>query len=160
MFSLPAILLVVVGAGCGNSVETAKAAADKTKWAIERVLRADEKLYKEGMKLAPNAAPSHLARAIGVYCDGLDQLDMSDCPADFRVAYRQHVRAWREAQAVVKGLPEGFLQGVFMGVFNALLRGEADGGRGRLEGDLKHAMERVRTTWEEVEKTGAKYGAA
>ena len=63
-------------------------------------------------------------------------------------------------QAAVKQLPDGFLEGVLMGAVNRLLRGEEDGGTGRLEGDVKRAAERVRATWEEVEKIGAKYGVA
>ena len=43
---------------------------------------------------------------------------------------------------------------------NSLLRGESDGGQSRLEGDVKRSLERVRTTWEEVERIGAKYDAA
>jgi hypothetical protein len=47
-----------------------------------------------------------------------------------------------------------------MGAMNGILRGEVDGGTSRLEGGLKRALERVRDTWIEVEKIGAKYGAA
>ncbi len=148
--------LVLVGTGCGNSAD----AANKIKAAIEQVMKADEKLAKQRDNLPPNATPSQIAWSIGVYCDGLEKIDMSECPADFRVAYKQHIRAWRETQAAVAQLPDSFLEGVFVGFFNSLLRGEVDGGTGRLEGDLKRAMERVRTTWEEVEKIGAKYGAA
>ena len=39
---------------------------------------------------------------------------MSDCPADFRVAYRHHMRAWREAELAIKQLPDGLLEGLFM----------------------------------------------
>jgi hypothetical protein len=123
-------------------------------------LKADEKLAKERENGPPKATPSQIAWSIGVYCDGLERIEMSDCPADFRVAYRQHMRAWRDTQAAVKQLPDDFLEGLFMGFLNRALRGEQDGGTSRLEGDLKKAVERVRTTWEEVEKIGAKYGAA
>jgi hypothetical protein len=87
-------------------------------------------------------------------------MDMSDCPADFRVAYRQHIRAWQGVQAEVQQLPEGFLDGIFMGALNAILRGEVDGGTSRLENNLKQATQELNRTWEEVERVGAKYGAA
>ena len=81
--------------------------------------------------------------------------------------YRQTVRLWRgrpvveiESELDIQQLPDGFLEGVFMGAVNRLLRGETDGGTSRLEGGLKRALERVRDTWIEVEKIGAKYGAA
>jgi hypothetical protein len=47
-----------------------------------------------------------------------------------------------------------------MGAMNGLLRGESDGGTARLEGGVRRALERVRDTWIEVEKIGARYGAA
>jgi hypothetical protein len=155
------IPFVLLNGGCSRESDKAKAATEKTRAAIERVLKADDKLAKEREKnLPPKANPSQIGWSIGVYCDGLERLEMSDCPADFRVAYRQHIRAWRDAEAAVKKMPDSFLEGVFVGIWNSALRGEADGGTSRLEGDLKRATERVRTTWEEVERTGAKYGAA
>lgn len=47
-----------------------------------------------------------------------------------------------------------------MGAMNSILWGERDGGASRLEGDVKRTLERVRDTWIEVEKIGARYGAA
>jgi hypothetical protein len=152
--------MTILSAGCSREADKATAAAERTRAAIERVLKADEKLAKERGNLPPKATPSQIAWSIGVYCDGMERLEMGDCPADFRVAYKQHMRAWRDTQAAVSQLPDSFLEGVFLGFFNGMLRGELDGGSGRLEGDLKRAIERVRTTWEEVEKIGAKYGAA
>jgi hypothetical protein len=145
--------LSLVVAGCGSS-------AEQTKTAIERVLKADKQLADEAKNLPPNATPSQVARRIGAYCDKLERLNKSDCPADFRVAYKHHLGAWREARDALGQLPDGFLGGLFLGVFNGLTRAEWDGGAGRLEGDLKGALQRVRTTWEEVEKVAAKYGVA
>ncbi len=126
-----------------------------------RALKADQKLMKELKdNLPPKVTPAQLAWSIGGYCDRLERLDMTDCPAEFRVAYTQHMRAWRDTQAALKQLPDGLLEGVLMGIGNFFLRREADGGVARLEGDLRRAQERVRATWEEVEKIGAKYGAA
>jgi hypothetical protein len=103
--------------GCGNST-------DKTKGAIERVLKADENLAKARDNLSPKSAPSQVAWAIGACCDGPEKLAMADCPADFRVAYRQHTRAWRDTQAALKELPDSFLEGVFMRFLNRALRGD------------------------------------
>jgi hypothetical protein len=154
-----AVALANLCTGCSSESDKAKEAAEKTKQAIERVLKADEKMSSVVKNLQAHTPPSQLAAAIGTYCDAAEKMESSDCPADFRVAYRQHMRAWRDAQVAVKQLPEDFLEGVFTGLLNAILRGETDGGGKRLEGDLKNAIERVRTTWEEVEKIGAKYGA-
>lgn len=160
LFGVVVLFLIVGGVGCSNSADATKAAAAKTKVAIERVWSADQKLAKVRDNLPPKATPSQISWAIGVYCDDLEKIDMSDCPADFRVAYTQHIRAWRESQEAVKQLPDSFFKGLAMGFFNGVFRGERDGGTSRLEGDLKRAAERTRSTWEEVEKIGAKYGAA
>lgn len=133
--------------------------AEKNKQVILRVMREDTQASKK-RNLPPNLPPSQVAYAIGQYCTDLERLEMADCPADFRIAYRQHARAWREAQAAIQQLPDGFLEGFFMGAMNSLLRREDDGGTRRLEGELKRSLERVRITWEEVEKIGARYGAA
>ena len=148
-----AVVACSVTAGCTSS-------EDKANQNILRVLRADKELAKKRESLPPNATPSQIAWNVGQYCNDLERLDMADCPADFRVAYRHHIGAWREAQAAIQALPDGFLEGLFMGAMNGILRGEADGGTSRLEGGLKRALERVRDTWIEVEKIGAKYGAA
>lgn len=132
----------------------------KTKDAILRVLAADERLGKELKSSGSGTVPSRLAEVIAVYCDKLDAIDMVDCPADFRIAYRQHIRAWRDVGAAFKQLPDSFSAGVLVGMFNSLFRHELDGGTSRLEGDLKRAAQGVRSTWEEVERIGAKYGAA
>jgi hypothetical protein len=140
-------------AGCTSSEE-------KAKQNILRVLRADKDLAKKRDSLTPNAAPGQIAWSVGQYCNDLERLDMSDCPPDFQVAYRHHMGAWREAQAAIQALPDGFLEGLFMGAMNRILRGERDGGVHRLEIGLNRALERVRDTWIEVEKIGARYGAA
>jgi hypothetical protein len=154
-----AALLALSSCGCGTSASDV-AHSDKTKQAILRVLGQDQQLAKKRKTLPPKSTPTQIAWGVGQYCDELDRLDMSDCPADFRVAYTQHIRAWREAESAIQRLPDSFLQGVLMGAMNSILRGETDGGQSRLEGELKHALERVRMTWEEVERVGAKYGAA
>src|SRR5947209_68947 len=64
---------------------------------VTRVLQADRGLEKQMEASIPkDAPPSVTARAVEHYCEGLEQLDMSNCPADFRVAYHEHMRAWRE----------------------------------------------------------------
>lgn len=144
-------LSCLLAAGCGKAAQT--------KQAILRVFKADTELSLKRESLPADASTTQVAQAIEQYCTELERLDMSDCPADFRVAYVQHIRAWRETRAAVEQLPSGFLTGFFMGAVNSLLRGEIDGGQGRMEGALKGALERVRITWEEVERVGAKYGA-
>ena len=151
LVALPTLFFVV---GCGASDPKPNKAA------ILRVLQADKELGAKRDTLSPNATPSQIAQAIREYCSNLERLDMSDCPADFRVAYRHHMGAWREAETSIRQLPDGFMESVLMGAINGVLRGEPDGGTSRLQGGLERAFERVRDTWIEVEKIGANYGAA
>jgi hypothetical protein len=158
------ILAQVSGVGCSSNFSDKSGGvsqAEKTKQAILLILREDERIAKATKdSVSKDASPSHVASQIGAYYSRTEALDLSNCPADFRVAYRQHIRAWREAQAAVAELPDDFVEGAFMGFFNGLLRGELDGGAGRLQGDLKKAVDKVNSTWDEVEKIGAKYDAA
>jgi hypothetical protein len=155
-----ALLGLVFAVGCGGTPTptTSRSQEDKTKDAIKRVYEADKLLARDRDNLPPNSKPSQIAWSVGRYCDALDKLTMADCPADFQVAYKQHSRAWRELQAAITALPDGFFSGAWMGFKNSLLRGEQDGGTARLEGGLKTAAARVRDTWEEVEKIGGRYG--
>lgn len=147
-------ILVGLTIGCGPS------ATERTRSEILQVLQADRDVSKKNIGALPtNAGTTRTAAAIDVYLAAMEKLDLSACPADFRVAFRNHVQAWREAQTVIKQLPDGLLEGLLMGAFNGVL-GESDGGQGRMNEALQQAQERIRSTYEEVEKIGVKYGAA
>jgi len=134
--------------------------AEITRRNVTRVLQADQAIEKQMEGSIPvDAPPSVIALCVDHYCDGLENLEMSDCPADFRVAYHEHMRAWREMDAAIKQLPDSFADGLWEGFINGL-QGEMDGGAGRIRGDLKNASDNVESTWNNVEQTGAKYGAA
>ena len=151
--------LLILLAGCGGS-SARTTQADRTKAAILRVLQEDNRLCEGVKKLSPGTPPSQVALAVGEYCDEAGRLDLSECPPDFRVAYRHHIEAWREAQGVIKELPDTFLQGFLMGAINGFLRNEADGGTARVEGQLRRALEGIRETFHEVERIGVTHGAA
>jgi len=146
--------------GLSEAERAKRADEERIKVAILRVFEEDSVFSKKKENLPPNSSPSQIAWAVGGYCTEMERINMLDCPPDFRVAYKHHTTAWREAHAAIQQLPDSFLGGVFMGAMNSVLRGEIDGGQSRLEGGLKTALMRVRTTWEEVERIGAKYGVA
>jgi hypothetical protein len=154
------VFLIAATHGPSEAATRAPSEAEKTKQNITRVLKADETLAKQRDSAVPHdAPPSVIALCIEHYCDGLENVDMSDCPADFRVAYREHMRAWRQMDAAIKELPDSFMGGFLEGFVNSL-EGELDGGASRIRGDLKNASSNVEGTWSCVEQTGAKYGAA
>lgn len=134
---------------------------EKVKQAILFILKEDDRFAKS-TKCQPGATatPATFCLATGKYCDLVEQLDLSDCPADFRVAYRQHLRAWRETQHATSQYPDNLLTQILLGAWNGVVKGEMDGGSGRILAGIQKAMDRVHATWEEVEKIGARYGAA
>jgi len=147
------------GSGSHNS-PTADGDAEKTKQAILVVLNADKRLADTMRSETANLTPSQLAERIGNYCNQAEALDLTACPADFRLAYRQHFRAWREVRAAIQELPDSPFDELFMMGFNRLVDGQPTGGSKELRDNVKQALTRLRTTWEEVERIGMKYGAA
>ncbi len=128
---------------------------------IMHVLRADRAASLENMgSVSQSAEPAVQAAAVGRYCETMESCDLSQCPADFAVAYRRHVRAWRVMQGAVGSLPNGFWEGFLAGALNNLVTGEMDGGVGRMNHAVQSAWQDVGQTWAEVEEVGARYGAA
>ena len=148
------VVLPCVIVGCGKSQSTLH------REAILRVYRADGELASRRKAALVNAATvADEANLIGEYCRGLELLDMSDCPSDFAMAYRQHVRAWRAGEAVVRQFPDGFWEGAAIGLWNAAANSEWDGGLTRMQAEQVQALKKINETYEEVERIGAKYEA-
>jgi len=86
-FALIAVGLLMIGGLIALVCRPSR--SERTKNNIFRVLTADRTLYRQVENTLPSSVtPSVLANAVDQYCDGLEALDMSDCPADFRVAYQ------------------------------------------------------------------------
>lgn len=62
-------------------------------------------------------------------------------------------------EAAIQEFPDGFQEGFLIGLLNGL-GGERDGGLNRLEAEFKAAFQRGTSTYDEVEQTALKYGAA
>lgn len=154
-------LLILGGAPAGAWFLLVKTNAERTKEAILSILKEDRRIGDATLRrLGGDSTPSKVAQAVGDYCAQAEALDMSACPADFRVAYRHYIAACRELQKAIQELPDGFLEAVLMGIINSVLRGERDGGLSRLSDKIEGAVKQVEATWMEVENIGAKYGAA
>lgn len=126
--------------------------------AVRRVLQADDLASKETVHaVGARETPSTYARAIGEYLALMHEVDMTDCPADFRIAFKHHLESWAELGEAVRALPEGFLEGFFVGALNGLLRGENDGGVTRMADEIKRASGAVSATFREVERIAAQY---
>jgi hypothetical protein len=127
--------------------------------AIERMLREDRRIGQETIgALSPSSSRSQVVQAIRTYCARAAAQEQRSAPADFLVSYRVHLQAWKETADRMAMLPDNVVDGFFVGLFNSLLRNEPDGGIARLENRMQEAADRVRSTWNETERIGAKYG--
>jgi hypothetical protein len=139
------------GAMTGESPEAA---------AILRVLREDDRISKETMgSVSTSDTPSAYATAIGKYLIQVQGVDMSDCPPDFRFAFKRHLDCWVELRSALNAIPEDFLQGFFVGFMNGYLFRERDGGLSRMAANVQQASRNIKTSFREVEQIAAKYGA-
>lgn len=153
--------LLAIGIGLCSLLgckDAAQSEADRQRDAILKVLQADKAM--ETTLQQANAATSLTATAahIDSYCTNMERLDTSACPADFRMAFRQHIRSWRTAAAKLRQFPDGFWEGVVLGAVNSL-GGELDGGLHRMTAEIQEAEKVIKATYEEVERIAAKYGA-
>lgn len=60
---------------------------------IERVLNRCTEISKEASKFQDPAAQA------GYVADAIQGIDTSRCPPDFRVAFQEHINAWRHAES-------------------------------------------------------------
>lgn len=150
---LAGVTALLVAFGCGRSE------AEVQREAMLRVLRNDKDLSAQ-LRSAASSATSRAdtIQLVIKYCDGLDQYDMSECPPDFRLAFRQHIHSWRTALARWNEMPDGFWQGVLMGAVNSL-SGESDGGARRLSTEMREAQRAVDESYNEAVRIAAQYGA-
>lgn len=158
--TIAGISALVIFCGCGGLIGLlAISGGSKTseQAAIQRILDADHELSTANVV---GSTPSEIANGVRVYVSKANALDMNECPADFKLAYRRHVKAWSRAGNAIDELPDGIVDAVFIGAINSLLRGELDGGQSRLEGGLAAADNEIRETWYAVEDIALSHGVA
>lgn len=136
------MLLLWSGAGMTGNPEAV---------AIEKVLKRDAAIVREAKSRFPNDA----AAGTRYVAEQLQRIDTSNCPADFRLAFQQHVNAWRQSIPYVQAdTPlNAFLEGLYAGVtedYGAL-------GMSSYQADL--AREQVNATYREVLNSAAVHGA-
>ena len=126
--------------------------------AILQVLQENDGVSKETVtKVGIKDTPSVYAQTIEEYVSRMSDVNLSGCPADFRVAFKHHLESWLELREAVRTLPDGFLEGVFVGAINGFLFGELDGGMTRMAGNVKQASKAVKHSFQDVEKISAEY---
>jgi hypothetical protein len=148
-------MLGLAGIGCAN-----RDGAEAPKQAILAVLRENNQANRDSSVnfAGKNWVPSQAAQTLKVYLSKADAIDLSKCPADFCVAYRQYTRASRGLQGAFQRMPDKFLAGgVDMGF---TLNAEQDARLPWLKKDIYDSIGQMLDAWKEVEKIGAKYDAA
>jgi len=130
--------------------------ADSDAEAIAAVIQADKTLWSqiEG-KMASGMSSKE---AVMSYVGEIDELDLSACPTDFRVAYTEHVGAWRGMVVQLQSEPDGVIESIVYG-FAKGLGGDLSGGVNESLQARKSHLSKIQATWTEVEIIAARYGA-
>lgn len=158
-FAVP-LLCLAVCLGCG-SAEKPISEAEKTRAAIQRVLETHRDLAaRRDQAFAIITSSRQAALEMERFCTDQERIDLTGCPADFRVAMRQHARACHGIHEAAVQLPDSLTEGFVMGLVNSAVRGERDGGFNRLTSQMDQAITTAKGTYQEVERIGASYGAA
>ena len=131
------ICLMVVGIYFGRRA--------KTMSAIRTALLADIALNKE--IFGGRSTADCDAKTIHAYAQGLREIDMSDCPRDFQLAYLDHLHAW-ESLARTRGSVDlvGF-------VIKSLVTKSLPN-----IPDEQPIHDEIARTWDEVERIALSYG--
>jgi len=103
-------------------------------------------------------------------CEEMRKIDLSDCPKDFTVAYVDHIHAWEEAARIDRAykkfkkevnlediIEESVLNEVF-GTGHNVIKNAVDFEE-KLKENGRIASENIHTTFNEVERIAASYGA-
>lgn len=135
-------LLLGTGTGLTGNPEAA---------AIEKVLKRDTAIVREAKTRFPNDA----AAGTHYVAEQMQRIDTSNCPAEFRLAFQQHVNAWHQSIPYVQAdTPlNAFFEGLYAGVtedYRAL---------GMANHQANLAREQVNSTYREVLNSAAVFGA-
>lgn len=155
------LLVFCVGllVGCQDQGASSKSTAPEAD-AILRVLKSQAELVKYRADAEASLTQfSEVAAVWGRFCDEMERLDLTGCPADFRVAFRQHTRSCRDVQAAIAEFPDSGTEMFVVGFLNGLA-GQIDGGFGRLKSNYDTAFQAGNATYEQMEETALKYGVA
>jgi hypothetical protein len=129
--------------------------------AMLRVLTEEQRIAQETVRaVGANAPPSAYADAIAVYVMQAGRIDVSDCPAEFRVAFRRHLEAWVALRETIKPLPNDAVEGFVVGLLNGYFYGEKDGGLARMTENVQQAAGNVKACFGAVEDIAAKHDVA
>lgn len=123
----------------GEKPQNERAIIDRAKSCIESVIAKDDSL---GAVRNHACEKIPLAATIAQYADGMEKLDFSACPEDFKLAFSNHIAAWRNMIPIVEKHPG--LRGEMHDLFEELENGED-------AETFKPLMKAIWDTWGAVE---------
>ena len=115
----------------------------RTAKAIRKVLEADKALHRQVFAEAQHGTAG--AETVSAYTQGLRQLDMADCPTDFRLAYLDHIHAWESLARSRSHVITDVIRSLLMGTIPSI-------------SDEQPIREEIARTWDEVERIALSYG--
>jgi hypothetical protein len=140
-FGFLALALVIAGLTACNRSPSAQ---------IERVLDRCEAIGRQASNMNLDAASkAHFVAT------SFQEIDVSGCPEDFRVAFQQHVNAWRQFQMAASN--NNIVNNVVVGAVAGMTNDPS--GIGQIQSDEASAQDAVNQTYYQLTEIAAEYGA-
>lgn len=140
-FGFLALVLFLVGLTACNQSPSAR---------IEDVLNRCAEIGRKASNMnLSEASKAHYIAA------SFQELDVSDCPEDFRIAFQDHVNAWQQFQMAASN--NNVVNNVAVGVVAGITNDPS--GIGQIQNDEASALDAVNQTYYRLTEIAAAYGA-
>ncbi|MEI7686695.1 MAG: hypothetical protein WCL32_16880 [Planctomycetota bacterium] len=135
---------------------------EKAKQSILKILKEDFQIWTDLTKgLKKDPSPRDRSISLEAFCRRATLIDLSDSPADFRVAYRHYLISINELASALNEVPDGFVEDFLVSiVHNAFIQGELDGGVKRQSNAINDRRGKFIESRKAMEKIAAGFGAA
>lgn len=102
-----------------------------------------------------NSSNMNAAQAADYLASSMQSIDVRNCPQDFRIAFQEHINAWRQASGVfAQNTPlNSFLEGFASGIL------QDPSFLGASERQAAYASYRINETYNELVRIAAMHGA-
>jgi hypothetical protein len=124
------IIVLIIGIRFGST----------EKKAIEAVIAKDRAISES---IGTPRSISEAKKSLASMVEQMQQIDLSDCPEDFRVAYQKHINAWTNAYQAFQKIPNRIWEWPFWKIFTGY--------------NLKEEEKLIDDTWFEVKNIAIKY---
>ena len=125
--------------GTGSEKSSTGTKENKAKQCMEKALAFDEEAGKKRNHACEKVS---LSQTIKDYIKTLEEIDYSDCTAEFEAAFKDHMKAWESILTITDNYPD--LRGELHDLFEQI--GEGPDGEA-----FKKLVEGIWDTWEVVE---------